>query len=116
MAVSENDHKWTLGAFIENQRELRAADQKLLEAYQKLNEQRFTDGDKAVRAALSDARTANDKAEKAVSERFAASNEIKGAMQDQTRQFITRGEVYALCAVAIAVGGLIGGTLGHFIR
>ena len=38
------------------------------------------------------------------------------AIKETQRTFITRGEVYALCAPAASVGGAIGATVGHIFR
>ena len=37
-------------------------------------------------------------------------------LKETSQTFITRGEVYALCASAITIGGIIGALFGHQLR
>jgi len=111
-----NGNAWSLGAFVDHIRELRAADDRLRTADMQYLNQRFMDSQKEVSNALQAADKATNKAEQNSNDRFTAGNEIKEAMKDQQSRFITRGEVYALCTVAIAVGGFLGAVVGHFIR
>ena len=55
-------------------------------------EQRFTDQDKAVQAALLAAKEAVLKAEVASEKRFESVNEFRGQLSDQTATFIPRAE------------------------
>ena len=56
------------------------------------------------KVALAAAEKANDKAEKSSNERFAAVNEFRGQLKDQTATFITRSEALAYM---LAIGGLM---------
>jgi hypothetical protein len=55
-------------------------------------DQRFSDQDKAVQAALQAAKEAVTKAEIAADKRFDAVNEFRGQLADQTNTFMTRTE------------------------
>lgn len=55
-------------------------------------EQRFTDQDKAVQAALLAAKEAVIKAETATEKRFEATNEFRGQLADQTATLLPRAE------------------------
>lgn len=55
-------------------------------------EQRFTDQDKAVQAALLAAKEAVIKAEVATEKRFEATNEFRGQLADQTATLLPRSE------------------------
>lgn len=55
-------------------------------------EQRFTDQDKAVQAALQAAKEAVIKAETATEKRFEATNEFRGQLADQTATLLPRSE------------------------
>lgn len=58
-------------------------------------EQRFTDQDKAVQAALLAAKEAVIKAETATEKRFEATNEFRQQLSDQTNTFLPRPEYNA---------------------
>src|SRR4029077_471564 len=55
-------------------------------------DQRFSDQDKAVNAALSAAEKAVGKAEVAAEKRFDAVNEFRSVLNDQQKNFLTRNE------------------------
>jgi hypothetical protein len=85
--VSVLDH---VKAILE-QMELRY--QQRFEATQTAMQAALAAAEKAVLAALAAAEKAVEKAEKASNDRFEAGNEIKGAMETQSRTFATRREL-----------------------
>lgn len=102
MAVNdENGHRWTLGAYIESQRDIREADQRL-------TDQRFLAAEKAVGVALTDAKVAVQKAEDAQEKRLEGMNEFRKTLTDQASTFVTRTDLdstRALIGVQIAAQG-----------
>jgi hypothetical protein len=97
----ENGHRWTLGAYIESQRDIREADQRL-------TDQRFLAAGKAVDVALTDAKAAVQKAEDAQERRLEGMNEFRKTLTDQASTFVTRPDLdstRALIGVQIAAQG-----------
>jgi len=86
--TDENGHRWTLGAYIESQRDLREADQRLIA-------ERFDAAEKAVTHALSAARDAVQKAEVSQEKRLEGMNEFRKTLTDQASTFVTRPDLEA---------------------
>ncbi len=71
-------------------------------------EVRVEAGEKAVDRALLAAERAVDRADTAMTKRLDAGNEVRGAMQDQARQYVTRAEFqWAVGAIVLVLIGLL---------
>jgi hypothetical protein len=101
-------HRWTpatLFAYFERR----------IDDLRDLCDQRFSDSEKAVGAALNSAHEAVNKAEEAQEKRNEGMNEFRGSLADQAKAFMTRAEVDARIAWSVGIVFSVTAALGMIV-